>query len=385
MRFRLRLFGIYMSKISVIIPAYNCEDYIEESLLSILHQSFKDIEVIVIDDGSTDNTLNFLKEMESSDSRLSVYSQENQGPSVARNKAMNDVSGDYIYFFDADDYLVEEGLEKIYSNAIANDSDIVLFRYDQYRDDKFLEHIDLDVEKVFLGEDFNNFTFNVYDYKKIAFKGPFAPWYKLYKREFLKSQEYFSFPEDLNHNDVPFHVKTILKASKISFVSEYLYHYRTDNPNSISNKRLKKFKDIFYIIDIIEDFLKEEGLFDEFKKEFDYFVINRVTYEIRGRPEEYFDLAKERLTEIDLNNDLLAKDVRFKAETILKSDSIEEYNYKIHINELEKKVNRLTRKYQDLNDENKKLKKDLNKAKERNKEILNSKSWKITQPLRKLR
>ena len=366
------------------MPVYNCEEYIEESLDSILNQSFKDIEVIAIDDGSSDNTLSILKQMESSDSRISLYSQDNQGASIARNNGMEKASGDYIYFFDADDYLLEDALEKTYINAVKNDSDIVLFKYDQYRDDKFLEHIDLDIEKEFPNEDFNDFTFNAYDFRKRAFKGPFAPWYKLYKREFLLSKDYFKFPANLNHNDVPFHVKTILKASRISFVPEYLYRYRTDNPNSISNRRLKKYKDIFSIIDIIEDFLKDEGLFEEFKKEFDYFVINRVTFEIRDRPEEYFGLAKDRLTGIDLSNDLLAKDVRFKAETILNSDSLEEYNHKMEIRLLEKKVKSLSKKNKDLTQENKKLKKELDKAKKKNKEILNSKSWKITKPLRKL-
>ena len=221
-------------------------------------------------------------------------------------------------------------------------------------------------------------------YKKRAFKGPFAPWYKFYKREFLESQDYFEFPPNLNHNDVPFHVKTILKASKISFVPEYLYHYRTDNPNSISNRRLKKYKDIFSIIDIVEDFLKEEGLFEEFKKEFDYFVINRVTFEIMDRPVEYFELAKERLIGIDLSNDLLSKNVRFKAKTILNSDSLDEYEFKMEINSLEKKLKSLSKKNKALTEENNKLKKELNKAKKKNKEILNSKSWKITEPLRKL-
>ena len=84
---------------------------------------------------------------------------------------------------------------------------------------------------------------------------------------------------------------------------EYLYHYRLDNPNSISNTRLKNFKDIFSIIQIVEDFLRDEGLFEEFKKEFGYFKINRITYEISGRPNEYFLIAKEQLSEIDLEND----------------------------------------------------------------------------------
>lgn len=373
-----------MVKISVIIPVYNCEDYIAESIRSILNQTFDDIEIIAIDDGSKDNTLNILNDLANEDSRLLVYSQENQGASAARNRAMSMAKGDYFYFFDADDYLVEDGLEKAYSNAVNNDSDIVLFKYDQYQDDSFLQHIDLNIEKEFPGEDFNNFTFNIYDYKKRAFKGPFAPWYKFYKREFLESQDYFEFPPNLNHNDVPFHVKTILKASKISFVPEYLYHYRTDNPNSISNRRLKKYKDIFSIIDIVEDFLKEEGLFEEFKKEFDYFVINRVTFEIMDRPVEYFELAKERLIGIDLSNDLLSKNVRFKAETILNSDSLDEYEFKMEINSLEKKLKSLSKKNKALTEENNKLKKELNKAKKKNKEILNSKSWKITEPLRKL-
>lgn len=373
-----------MVKISVIIPVYNCEDYITESIRSILNQTLDDIEIIAIDDGSKDNTLNILNDLANDDSRLLVYSQENQGASAARNRAMSMAKGDYIYFFDADDYLVQDGLEKAYSNAVNNDSDIVLFKYDQYQDDSFLQHIDLNIEKEFPGEDFNNFTFNVYDYKKRAFKGPFAPWYKFYKREFLESQDYFEFSPNLNHNDVPFHVKTILKASKISFVPEYLYHYRTDNPNSISNRRLKKYKDIFSIIDIVEDFLKEEGLFEEFKKEFDYFVINRVTFEIRDRPEEYFELAKERLIGIDLNNDLLSKNVRFKAKTILNSDSLDEYGFKMEINSLEKKLKSLSKKNKALTEENNKLKKELNNAKKKNEEILNSKSWKITEPLRKL-
>ena len=130
--------------------------------------------------------------------------------------------------------------------------------------------------------------------------------------------------------------------------------------------------------------MKEEGLFEEFKKEFDYFVINRVTFEIRDRPVEYFELAKERLIGIDLSNDLLSKNVRFKAETILNSDSLDEYEFKMEINSLEKKLKSLSKKNKALTEENNKLKKELDKAKKKNKEILNSKSWKITEPLRKL-
>ena len=325
-----------MVKISVIVPVYNCEDYIEESIKSILNQSFKDIEVICVDDGSTDESLNILKEISMQDSRLKVYTQENQGASVARNNALEKSSGDYIYFFDADDYIVDDCLEKVYSNAINNDSDIVLFKYDEYKEESFLNHSKKDIEKQFPKTDFNNFTFNCQDYRIRAFKGPFAPWFKFYKKEFLDKYD-FEFPPNLNHNDVPFHVKTILKASKISFIPEYLYHYRIDNPNSISNTRLKRFSDIFSIIQIVENFLKEENLFEEFKKEFEYFKINRITYEIKGRSNEYFLVAKKELSKINSYNDLISKNVFFKFETIINSNSIEEYNYKVEINNLKKK------------------------------------------------
>ena len=373
-----------MVKISVIVPVYNCEDYIEESIKSILNQSFKDIEVICVDDGSTDDSLNILKELSMQDTRLKVFTQENQGSSVARNNALEKVSGDYIYFFDADDYIVDDCLEKVYSNAINNDSDIVLFKYDEYKEESFLNHSKKDIEKQFPKTDFNNFTFNCQDYRIRAFKGPFAPWFKFYKKEFLDKYD-FEFPPNLNHNDVPFHVKTILKASKISFIPEYLYHYRIDNPNSISNTRLKRFSDIFSIIQIVENFLKEENLFEEFKKEFEYFKINRITYEIKGRSNEYFLVAKKELSKINSYNDLISKNVFFKFETIINSNSIEEYNYKVEINNLKKKNEKLSKKIKKLNRENKELKIENKELKKKINEILNSKSWKLSQPLRKVK
>ena len=385
-----------MVRISVIVPVYNCEDYLEESLGSILKQTFNDIEVICIDDGSTDDSLGILNEMASSDSRIQVFPQENQGAGAVRNYGMKKASGDYVYFFDANDYLLKEGLEKAYSNAIRNDSDIVFFKFDQYKDNKFLTHSGPYIELQFKGADFDNFTFDWHDYRTGPFTGPFAPWLKLYKKEFLDAYDCFRFPNDLNHNDVPFHVMTFLKASKISFVPEHLYRYRIDNAGSITNNRLKKYDHIFRIIQIVEDFLLSEDYMEEFKREFDYFKANRITYEMYGRPEEYFYLAKEELKSVDLGNGLLSNDTSFKAKTILSSNSLEEYNYKIKVNEeinslkrenksLADEINSLKGKNKSLIEENKSLNEKFEKSKTKNREILNSKSWKITGPLRRLR
>ena len=420
-----------MVKISVIVPIYNCEDYLEESIKSILNQTFKDIEIICIDDGSADNSLNILKEIAIGDSRIKVYSQENQGSSIARNNALSKVSGDYVYFFDADDYLLENCLEKVYSNAVNNDSEIAIFYYDLYRGNKFLNHCRIDLHKKFPNEDYNNFTFDYTDYRQYAFKGASAPWFKLYKKEFLDKHDFIKFPPNLNHNDIPFHIMTILNASKISFLPEYLYHYRTDNPNSISNTCKKRNKDIFCILQVVEDYLRSAGLFDDLKQEFEFLKANHILYQMPGRNNEYFELAKEELSSVDLNNDYFTKNILFKANAVLDSNSIEEYNYKIKIHGLEKENKSLISKnkklkgnlekenesliaqnkelredlekskglidknkelLEDLEKENesliaqnKELLEDLEKYKNKNHEILNSNSWKITEPLRKLR
>ena len=309
---------------------------------------------------------------------------------------MKKASGDYIYFFDADDFLEKDALEKAYSNAIKNDSDIVFFKFDQYKGNEFFTHSGSNLEMQFDGADFDNFTFDWHDYRRGPFTGPFAPWLKIYKKEFLDAHECFKFPNGLNHNDVPFHVMTFLKASKISFIPEHLYRYRIDNAGSITNNRLKKYDHIFRIINIVEDFLLSEDYMEEFKKEFDYFKANRITYEIYGRPEEYFYLAKEELKSVDLSNELLPNDTSLKANTILSSNSLEEYNYKIKANDeinglkrenksLGEETNGLKRENKSLSDENKRLNEKLQKSKSRNREILNSKSWKITEPLRRLR
>lgn len=376
---------IAMVKISVIVPVYNCEDYLEESIKSILNQSFKDIEIICVDDGSSDNSLNILKDLACEDSRLKVFSQENQGSSSVRNFGLKNASGDYLYFFDADDFLVEYALEEAYSNAINNGSDIVVFKFDQYKDNKFFKHSGQDIEKQFPDADFSNFTFNFHDYRERPFRGPFAPWFKLYKKEFLDRHDCFEFPNNLNHNDLPFHVMTFLKASKISFVPKYLYHYNISNPSSISNTRFKNYDHIFKVIQTVEDFLKSEGLFEEFKKEFDFLKVNGIAYEIRGRPNEYLLLAKEELSNVDLNNDLLPKNALFKARTILNSNSIEEYNYKIEIDKLKKENRKLSKSKKELKKQNNAIMNENKKLLKQNDEILNSNSWKLMEIFRKLR
>lgn len=115
-----------MPKISIIMPVYNKQDYIQRSLDSVLNQDFSDFELIAIDDGSTDNSLKVLKEYERKDSRIRVIHTENQGVSHARNMGLDNCEGEYLTFVDADDELEPEYLQNLYDSLVFNDADIVI-------------------------------------------------------------------------------------------------------------------------------------------------------------------------------------------------------------------------------------------------------------------
>ena len=117
--------GVIMSKISVIVPVYNSEEFLTESINSILNQSFTDFDVICINDGSTDQSLRMLNNFKKRDSRIKVIDKENSGCGSARNVGIENAEGDYIYFFDPDDFIREDAFEKLYENAKNNDSDMV--------------------------------------------------------------------------------------------------------------------------------------------------------------------------------------------------------------------------------------------------------------------
>ena len=110
-----------MIKISVVVAIYNVEKYLEKCIQSIIFQTYKNIEIILVNDGSTDNSLNICKKYKSEDSRIIIINQENQGVSVARNNGIDRASGEYILFVDGDDYLRTDIIEKLLNNADDND------------------------------------------------------------------------------------------------------------------------------------------------------------------------------------------------------------------------------------------------------------------------
>lgn len=125
-------------KVSVIIPVYNVDPYLRECLESVVNQTLLDIEIICVNDGSTDNSPAILEEYRAKDSRITVFTQENRGLSAARNRGMDLARGEYIYFIDSDDYVEPETLERTVHIAEADDLDAVVFRFKQFAESEEL-------------------------------------------------------------------------------------------------------------------------------------------------------------------------------------------------------------------------------------------------------
>lgn len=323
-----------MYDVSVIIPVYNVEKYLEECLDSVCNQTLTNIEIICVNDGSTDNSLDILKEYAKKDDRIKIISQSNQGLSASRNNGLRRASGKYVYFIDSDDYIDLTCLEKLVGNAVSNDSDVVLFKFQNVDDYKNLHkrNVDFTIDDIFGEIDYNNFTFTYHDVRRHVMNSAFSACLKLYRKEFIGS---FEFPEGLLFEDVFVHVVVMLNAKKISFVPEFLYNYRS-NPNSISNSNEIGFY-IFNVVDLVEDYLTDNDYYDDFEDEFIFFKIAQILrYIVSTDSEDYFNKAKEEFNNTKIKNEKSIKKKYIKKyNLVLESD-----NYSEFLDKLNKKDNK---------------------------------------------
>ena len=178
------IWGVKMTKISVIMPVYNCEDYLKDSVESILNQSLSDLELVCVDDGSSDNSLEILKEYENQDSRVKVFALNHLGGGDARNFALNQVCGEYLYFIDADDVLSINAFEDFYSISKNNDLDFLMFKAKKYDcvQKKLFEHDYYNMVQLLK---FKDKVFNFNDLGDLIFNINVTPWCKFYNTEFV--------------------------------------------------------------------------------------------------------------------------------------------------------------------------------------------------------
>lgn len=258
-----------MSKISVIIPCYNVEKYLDKCMQSILSQTLSDIELICINDGSTDDSLKLLNQYAASDSRITVINKKNEGVGIARNCGLKLATGEYVYFVDPDDWLENlEVLAKIYEKAKNENLDMLIFGGYSCRVGKTkITTAKGGYSLKYLPGKYLDKVFSYKEIKNDIFKFPSTTWTKLYKREFLTKNNILFQTIPVGQDQLPF-FHSMITAERIGVLNECLYCYRKNRPNSAMTEKKRKSFSPLYVIDAIEELLINIGKIDEYKEIF---------------------------------------------------------------------------------------------------------------------
>lgn len=254
-------------KVSVVMPIYNALDYLRPALDSVVDQTLREIEIICIDDGSTDKSLGILKEYQQKDSRIRIVTQNNAGPSAARNKGITRARGEYIAFLDADDFYEPTLLETLYGIAKKDDLDIAVSRYDIYNSRKsaFTAPMDSDYGGIFAHSPI--VSKNEYpDYILQATTG--YVWNKLFKREFLLEKELHFIPEFYVFEDVHFVVTCLAMADKIGKVSDVLVHHRVYSDQARAKMFRRHYAEVPAVYAKIKEYLMQNGMYAPLSRSF---------------------------------------------------------------------------------------------------------------------
>ena len=271
---------LIMPKVSVIIPVYNVEKYLRECLDSVVNQTLNDIEIICIDDGSTDNSRRVLDEYAKKDSRIIILQQENQGAACARNFGMSIAQGKYLSFLDSDDVFHLDMLKNATDKAENFDADIVVFKA-----------ISLDIytgKKVALNDRFERlakYKNEVFSYKDIPdeiFNSFMVPaWNKVFKRDFIVNKN-IQFQNIKRSNDLYFTNKALALADKIVLLDEHLVFYRTGMQSNLQATNDKTPLAFYEALCELKRFLDSEKLYTKVQKSFLNLAIETIFYNLNS-------------------------------------------------------------------------------------------------------
>lgn len=244
-----------MIRVSIIVPVYNVYNYLDRCLKSIKEQTLKDIEVIIVNDGTPDTSQEIIDKYTAIDSRFKGYIKENGGLSDARNYGMTKARGEYIAFVDSDDYIEKDMYELMYNKAKENDCDIVECDFTWDYPNKVIE------DKTSVKENL------LIDVRVVA-------WNKIYKRKFIEKTG-IKFTKGVRYEDVDWCYKLLANVSTFSSVHKCLYHYIQRN-NSIANTQNERVRDIFTVLNNTIFYYKEKGIYDKFKDELEYIYMRYI-------------------------------------------------------------------------------------------------------------
>lgn len=280
-------------KVSVILPVYNVENYLRKCLDTITSQTLREIEIICVDDGSTDSSAQILEEYAKKDGRIRVLHQKNAGAGAARNLGMQYAGGKYLSFLDSDDFFETDMLEKAYCQAEQYHAELVVFRSDQYLTEKeeFQPMLwTLRMREVPPYAPFNHrqMTDNIFK----VFVG--WAWDKLFLKSFVEEKN-LAFQEQRTSNDLLFVFSAVALAKRIAVIDDILAHQRRDAKDSLSKTREKSWGCFYDALTALKKRLKNEGIYEEVERDYINYALHFSLWNLNTLAEPTKTLLKEKL------------------------------------------------------------------------------------------
>lgn len=247
------------SKVTVIIPVYNTEKYVEESVLSILNQSLKEIEVIVVNDGSTDNSLAIIEHLAASDKRVKLISQANSGQGVARNNGLQSAQGEYIYFMDSDDILRSDALERCYEKCVSEKLDLLFFDAENFENvtnvfaDDYYKRTHKLIDRIYDGCEVMNELLD-----KNGFRVSVC--INVIRKELLDDNN-LKFQNMRVHEDEIFAVELFCCAKRVGFINEPFFNRRIRTDSTMTTKfSMRNANAYFYIASELQKYANNNAV-----------------------------------------------------------------------------------------------------------------------------
>lgn len=248
-----------MVKISIIVPIYNTEKYLKKCFNSLINQTLTDIEIILVNDGSTDNSEKIIKEYSKKYQNIKAYTKKNGGLSDARNYGVRKASGQYIAFVDSDDYVKKNMMEKLYNTATTRDLDVVVCNtYNVYPDKKKDTIIEIKSNKKYSDDDIKNYLIS-----------PPMACIRLFNKSLFNNMK---FKKNIYYEDLELCPKIVNLTNKVGFVDESLYFYLQRNGSIMKQKKFQdKLLDIFTVLES-----NEKELYNKYPEEIEYMYISHL-------------------------------------------------------------------------------------------------------------
>lgn len=287
-------------RVSVIMPIYNAYDYLRPALDSVIDQTFRDIEIICVDDGSTDHSLEIIKEYRDRDSRVRIITENNAGPSIARNRGLSRARGEYVIFLDADDFYEPTLIERLYEIAEKDGLDIAFCGYDIYnsRTARFEPGVKSDNADIFEG----GRVVSRREYPdKILSSVPGYVCHKMFSHTFL-TEKNLTFNKDIRvFEDMHFVVCAMAMADRVGSVRDCLVHHRIYSAQTKSRLFRKYYNQVPALYANIKEFLRANGMYIPLSKSFLSLSAGRcyTIYNIlwRDAKENFWNLIHEEYLE----------------------------------------------------------------------------------------